>query len=220
MDDEVDPGRQVLPRQLHGRCSRPHRLDAEDRDEGEHKQRPRGEVDGDRLEFEDHGADSRPDDDSELVRHAPERNRSRQELGRHDLRRQGAAGRVGERRGGAGDGADGEEGPELVGAGERDQHENRRDHDLEDEADGDDRAARETVGDLPRGQGENQERQEFREPDEAEVERILVDQVDLHADRDDEHLKREPARERRRPEERERAHAQSGGQALPHERER
>jgi hypothetical protein len=84
----------------------------------------------------------------------------------------------------------------------------------------DDRAARETVGDLPRGQGENQERQELREPDEAEVERILVDQVDLHADRDDEHLEREPARERRRPEERERAHAQSGGQALPHERER
>jgi hypothetical protein len=34
---------------------------------------------------------------------------------------------------------------------------------------------------------------------EAEVEWILVDQVDLHADRDDEHLEREPARERRRP---------------------
>ncbi len=98
--------------------------------------------------------------------------------------------------------------------------EDRRDHDLEDEADGDDRAAREAVGDLPRGQGENQQRQELGEPDEAEVERILVDQVDLHADRDDEHLEREPARERRRPEERERAQAQSRGQALPHERER
>ena len=86
---------------------------AEDGDEGEHEQRPRGEVDGDRLEFEDHGADRRADDDSELVRDAAESDRSRQELGGHDLRRQRAAGRVGERRGGAGDGADGEEGPEL-----------------------------------------------------------------------------------------------------------
>ena len=98
-------------------------------------------------------------------------------------------------------------GQSSVSAGERDQDEDRRDHDLEDEADGNNRASREAVGDLSRRQSEDQQRQELRQPDQAEVEWILVDQIDLDTDRDDEHLQREPACERRSPEKRERAQA-------------
>ena len=197
-----------------------HGLDSEDGDEAEQEQRAGRDVDGDRLELEDHCADCRADDDPELVRHAAEGDGSRQELGRHDLRRQGAPRWVAECRGCACKGADCQEGPELVGARERDQHEDRRDHDLEGEPDGDDRAPGEAVGDLSRRQSEDQQRQELGQPDQAEVEWILVDEVDLHADRDDDHLEREPARQRRCPEERERPNAQSRRQAIAHERER
>ena len=42
----------------------------------------------------------------------------------------------------------------------------------------------------------------------------------IRADRDDDHLQREPVRERRDPEQRKVAQLQRGGQAMPHERER
>ena len=54
VDDEADSGRQVLPRQFHGGRGRSHRLDAEDGNEADQEQRTRGDVDGDRLELEDH----------------------------------------------------------------------------------------------------------------------------------------------------------------------
>ena len=59
------------------------------------------------------------------------------------------------------------------------------------------------VGELSRRQREDRQRHELREPDEPEVERVAVDRVHLPADRDGEHLRREPVRERRRPEQRE-----------------
>ena len=55
------------------------------------------------------------------------------------------------------------------------------------------------------------------EPDEPEVERVVVDRVDLPADRDREHLlRRSPFESERRPEEREVADPQRGRQASPH----
>ena len=72
------------------------------------------------------------------------------------------------------------------------------------------------IGDLPRRQREDRQRQELHQPDEPEVERMVVDRVDLPADRDREHLRRQPVREQGRPEEPEVADPQRGREALPH----
>ena len=64
---------------------------------------------------------------------------------------------------------------------------------------GGDGAPRQAVGELPGRQREERQRQELHEPDEPEVERVAVDRVDLPADRDGEHLRREAVREERTP---------------------
>ena len=203
MRDELEAGGEVLPVQLRGRRNRDARGDAEDRDAGEEVERPGGDVDRDRLDGEDHAADRRSDDDPDLVRHAAQGDRPRQEVRRHDLRRKRASGRVRHRRSDARRHRNQEEGPELVRAGERDRDEHRGDPDLEGEPDRDDEPALDAVGELAGGEREDRQRQKFSEPDEAEVERVLVDRVHLPADRDHEHLQRECVRERRRPEQRE-----------------
>ena len=76
------------------------------------------------------------------------------------------------------------------------------------------------IGELAGRQREQRQRQELGEADEPEVERAVADRVDLPADRDDHHLRREAVREQGRPEQGEPADAEGGGQALPHERER
>ena len=105
-------------------------------------------------------------------------------------------------------------------AGERDHGEHSRDPDLDRKPRRDHEPPLDAVGELACREREDRQRHEFREPDEAEVERVAVDRVDLPADRDDEHLQREAVRERGRPEQREVAQPQRGGQAVPHERER
>ena len=94
----------------------------------------------------------------------------------------------------------------------RQRHEDERDgdRDREHERAGRDRAPRQPVGDLPGREREERQRQELHQPDEAEVERVAVDRVDLPADRDREHLRREPVREERRPEKPEVADLQRG----------
>ena len=57
------------------------------------------------------------------------------------------------------------------------------------------RAAREAVGQVPGRQREQRQRDEHREADEPEVERVAADRVDLPADRDERHLDRERRRE-------------------------
>ena len=81
-------------------------------------------------------------------------------------------------------------------------------------------SARDTIGELTRRQREERQRDELGQSDEAEVEGPVADRVDLPADRDHHHLRREAVREQRRPEQREAAHSQRGWEALPHERER
>ena len=66
-----------------------------------------------------------------------------------------------------------------------------------------DRAPRVPVGEVPRREGEQRQRDEHREPDEPEIERVPVDLVDLPADRDERHLDRDGRRDRRRDVERE-----------------
>ena len=66
-----------------------------------------------------------------------------------------------------------------------------------DDRDCNDRAARRAVGEVPCRQREDRQRDEHREPDEPEVERVARDLVELPADRDERHLDREPGRNRR-----------------------
>src|SRR5262249_62000840 len=58
------------------------------------------------------------------------------------------------------------------------------------------------VGGLDARQGEDGQRQEPEQADQAEIERRVVDRVDLPADRDRDHLAPEPHREQRDDEER------------------
>jgi len=76
------------------------------------------------------------------------------------------------------------------------------------------------IGELARREREQRQRQELRQADETEVERPVANRVDLPADCDDDHLRRESVREQRGPEERESAHTESRGQTLPHGPER
>ena len=54
--------------------------------------------------------------------------------------------------------------------------------------------ARHAIRQVAGRQREQQQREELREPDQAEVERVLADRVDLPADRDERHLQREAPR--------------------------
>ena len=64
-------------------------------------------------------------------------------------------------------------------------------------------AARDPVGEVPGRQREDRQRRELEEADQAEVERVLVDRVDLPPDRDRDHVLGEAHAEDRRPQERE-----------------
>ena len=102
----------------------------------------------------------------------------------------------------------------------RDREQEQRDSHLQPCRDGGHGPPRDAIGELAGRQREERQRQELGEPDEPEVERAVADRVDLPADRDNHHLRREAVREQRSPEKPEAAHAESRGQALPHERER
>ena len=70
----------------------------------------------------------------------------------------------------------------------------------------------------PAGQREQRQRQELGEADEAEVERVPVQLVDLPADRDLAHRQRQPGGDGREPEEPEVPDAQRGPAAAPRPR--
>ena len=101
-------------------------------------------------------------------------------------------------------------------ARERHDDEQQRDRDVQHERRRGHRPPRQPVCDLSRRQREQRQRQELHQPDEAEVERVVVDRVDLPADRDREHLEGEAVREERRPEEREVPDPQRGRKASLH----
>ena len=177
----------------------------------------RGRVDRDRLDREDDAAERRARDDADL----PARRRAARArpAAAPSARARGVIARAA----GLpttfampGDGGEREERPELRRARERDEDERDGDRDGEHERRGRDGAPRQPVGDLPRRKREDRQRQELHQADEAEVERVAVDRVDLPADRDREHLRREAVREERRPEKREVADLQRGREALPH----
>ena len=91
------------------------------------------------------------------------------------------------------------------------------DRDVQAEGGRGDSPPRQTVGDLARRQREQRKRQELHQSHEAEVEWIAADRVDLPADRDREHLRRQAVREDRRPEQGERADLQRLGEPSSHQ---
>src|SRR5262249_1535791 len=68
---------------------------------------------------------------------------------------------------------------------------------------------------MARREGEDRQRQELEQADQAEVERGVVDRVDLPADGDRDHLASEPQREQRDDEEREAAPVEDGREVPP-----
>ena len=71
-------------------------------------------------------------------------------------------------------------------------HENQRDRDAGQQRDRQSQheASRHAVGKLAGGNRQEEYRCEFEQPDEAEIERMVVDVVHLPADRDSDHLAR------------------------------
>ena len=86
--------------------------------------------------------------------------------------------------------------PGLVGARPRHGEQADRHDRVERDRHREHGAPRVPVGEVSCRECEQRQRQEHREPDEAEVERIAIDRVDLPPDRDERHLDRERGRHR------------------------
>ena len=88
-----------------------------------------------------------------------------------------------------------EERPRLVRAAARDGEQAEHDRGLERDRDREQRSSWKAVCQMPGRQGQERQRDEHRQPDETEVERVAPHGVHLPADRDEGHLDREPRRE-------------------------
>ena len=178
----------------------------------DHEQHDRRAVDGLRAEREEQAADRGPADRRDLAGDRAHRERAGQQLGRHELRRQRPAGRVAERGDRAGERRERDELPELVRAAERDDEQEQPD----DRASASPRRSRRVMrgsrsASCPAGSASSGTGTNSASPIRPEVERAVVDRVDLPADRDLRHLHREARAEHRRPEAPEVGMQQAGG---------
>ena len=192
------------------------RLDRGDDRRGHEHEQCAGGVDGLRVDREEQAADRRPGHHGRLEDRRAQRERPRQQLERDEARPHRANRRVPDRGRGAAREREGEERPERPGPVEADEQQQSRDRRVRDERADQDELARQPVRDRAGGQREEQQRQELGEADQAEVERVPVDVVDLPADRDEHHLAPEPVRDRRAQEPRVVALAQYRGKAPSH----
>ena len=174
--------------------SRPARRNS-NADEGEGRQRRRHGVDELRVDREQQAADRRPDDHRRLEHDRPQRERPHEDLARDERRRQRPRGGSTERRRDAGAEREHEERPCRSGSGPGDEEQPDHDGHVERGRDREQRPPRKAIRQVTGRQGEERQRDEHRQPDEPEVERIAVNRVDLPADRDERHLDREPRRE-------------------------
>ena len=162
------------------------------RDHGEPGRNP---VDQLGVQREQEAADRRADDHRGLEDDRAEGERPDEDLAGHEGRRQGTRCRCSERRRDPRGEREQEERPCLVRAGARDAEQPEHDHDLERDGDRKQRASRKAVGEVSCREREERQRNEHREPDQPEVERIAPHGVHLPADRDERHLDREARRE-------------------------
>ena len=147
------------------------------------------------MQREQQAAERRPADHRGLEDDRALRERAHEDRAWDERRRQGARGRRPERRRDTRAEREQEEGPRLARTGMRDAQQADHHRDLDRDRDREQRAAREAVGEMPCRQRQERQRDEHRQPDEAEVERIAPHGVHLPADRDERHLEREARRE-------------------------
>jgi len=169
-----------------------------ERRQNEHRDPHR--VDGLGPDRKEQAPDRRARDRRRLARDRAHRQRAGQEVDRNELGYQRAPRRVADRRQRSGHRRKRDELPELARAADRHEEQQRHDGRVGEAPDDHDGNARQPVGKLTRRQRQQRHGRELREPDQAEVERAVVDQVDLPADRHRDHLHREARRQHRRPE--------------------
>ena len=147
------------------------------------------------MQREQKPADRRADDHGGLEDDRPQGQRAHEDLARHERRCHGPGGGCAEGRGDTCPEREQEERPRLVGtcAGDGEQPEHHRD--IDTGCDREQRPPWEPIRQVPGRQGEEWQRNEHREPDEAEIERIASNGIDLPADRDERHLDGEPRRQ-------------------------
>ena len=192
------------------------RLDRDGHRRSREHERDRRPVDELGVDREEQPADRRPGHDRRLDHGRLERERAREQRQRDEVRPHRADRRVAERGRAAARERQREERPERIGAREADEEEARGDRRIDDERDEIDELAREPVRDRTRRQGEQEQREELRQADEPEMERVARDVVDLPADRDEHHLAPESVRDRRREQPRIVALLEHGWEPPPH----
>ena len=182
-----------------------------------HEEQREGDAVG-RLgrEREQQAADRRAHDGRPLVDDRPQRERARQQLPADEHLRQGACHGERQRSGDAVGTGQHEKRPQLVCARGADEDERRRDHGQEHDRDRQHEPTRDPVGELAGRQGQHEQRRELEQPDQPEVERLVVDAVDLPADSDRDHLAAEVHRAHGDDEDAEVAALHRGRQSLSH----
>ena len=104
----------------------------------------------------------------------------------------------------------------MRGAADRDDEQERSDHRVQSDRASQDEPPGEAVGEVPRREGEDEERQELEQAHQAEVKGVATDRVDLPADRDGDHLGGQGKRKRGAPDEREVPLSQDWRKEPPH----
>ena len=143
------------------------------------------------LNGEEDAAHRRACDIGQLEGDRPLRERADEDLLGYERRRQRSTRRRSEGTRDARQEREREERPHVIGTGSGDREQRDGHHHVDDDHERDDPSARETICHVARGQGEEQEWQELREPDQSEVEWVLPHRVHLPTNRDRRHLHRE-----------------------------
>jgi hypothetical protein len=171
-------------------------MQREDREQRNDRERGGGDVDELRVDREQQAAEGGTADHRELKGDRAMGKRPHQDLLRHERRRHRASGGRAEGRGDARAEREREERPRVVRPAPRHGEEAEGDHCVDRYRDREDGTSRVAVREVPGGERQQRQRDEHREPDDPEVERVPVDLVDLPADRDERHLDRERRRHR------------------------
>ncbi len=148
----------------------------------------------------DEAADRRARDRRELPGTRIHRDRAREQRGRHQVRHDRLPRRHRERARDAEHDHHREYRPGDGEPGQREREQRERAQALERDAQCEDARAVAAIGDVACGQHQQHERQELGQANQAEVERLAGDRVDLPADRDRLHLHRDRREQPRRQE--------------------
>jgi len=193
-EQALETGRGFLPL-----CTRPGVGDQQHADSRRDEQRDRDHVQRLRVDRKQEAADGGAGDGRELARDRAEGEGTGEQLCGDDLGCQRAPGRRSERLCDAGHRSQDDERPQLVRSLDRHHEEEPGDDGLGRDRGGKQPNPGQPVGDLACGQREQGQGHELRQTDQAEVERAPVNRVDLPADRDRHHLRREPRGEKAAP---------------------